>query len=976
MHIPRSDAKLALLSSLFVTSLLVSACGGGGSDAPPPPPPPAPVKVSGVVADGPLRGAIACYDLNDNRACDTDEPKSAATDADGNYSIDVPAAEAGKHAVVVNVPADAVDKDTGAAVGAAYALIAPSSGNATAHSVFVSPLTTLVVNVAQQQNVSTAAATDQVKGQLGMTASPLANFVSANDAQAAKLAATVNAVIVDISKLAVAANVSAANTQALINAQTIGNLPALGAQVAAAPASATPAQLAQMVSTAVLAAANVSTTTVAAVATATAQIAAPLQVLTPGPFISPRRFSYTDANNYFMQLFVGDSSKTDASGVYLAHEVRKTQTNGADVPFNRNRAYWTGAAWQVCNQQWEIVATTNQTTTMPQKSVYCGGSKSESRITSEDISGKKMADVVAAMRAYPLADSDGLPTKWGPDPALLGDAVFPAGSSLTSRAQLNEVGNTDNYGLLDKVVWRYADGSYRHLADFDADTGAEMEGNMRDASATVTGANAVFLDEYAVPQPADTTLRAVARFLVAFGDDNPSTGATAVRFYKCNVIAATGGERDCAAVGDGVVSGNLETKGGRRIARFASGYPAELLAKTHRQRFFIESDGTVFRGTTDLQRTVYSQRMNTVAWVALRDRLGLAAHSEPTAPAGPGPFITLRNFTFTDINNYSLRAFTGDSSVLDAEGYFLANEVRETKTNGVLQPYVRNRLYWTGSEWFNCGDAGLGINRINSKAPFDSSYCKSYNDDRFSNASVTLDGRRMSDVVRDIRRYGSKDGTFDYRNWGPDPNVHTALANAFFPAGSRMEYRGNTEKAKPVSIATAAGDQVRVPPADASVPFNAWPFAESLDEFIGKYAGDVNGGPLNGATAFFVYSYNLPAPAAPEYSNNVQIRVAFDAAGQKARFYRNYRFASNGFTTAYERLLDTTYTIETIGGLKVMKFAAMPAGFETEFRFKRLFAERNGGVWYAFQDYVSPTPVFSIRLNGPAAQALTAALGI
>ena len=37
---------------------------------------------------------------------------------------------------------------------------------------------------------------------------------------------------------------------------------------------------------------------------------------------------------------------------------------------------------------------------------------------------------------------------------------------------------------------------------------------------------------------------------------------------------------------------------------------------------------------------------------------------------------------------------------------------------------------------------------------------------------------------------------------------------------------------------------------------------------------------------------------------------------------------SNGIATHYSSLLDTTYTVETLGGVKVLKFAAMPTGFE------------------------------------------------
>jgi hypothetical protein len=63
-----------------------------------------------------------------------------------------------------------------------------------------------------------------------------------------------------------------------------------------------------------------------------------------------------------------------------------------------------------------------------------------------------------------------------------------------------------------------------------------------------------------------------------------------------------------------------------------------------------------------------------------------------------------------------------------------------------------------------------------------------------------------------------------------------------------------------------------------------------------------------------VHGYDLPTPPAPEDTTRVEIRVSFDANGNKARFHRNYRLVANNSTSAYVKLLDTTYTIETLGG--------------------------------------------------------------
>jgi len=45
--------------------------------------------VSGRVADGYIRGATVCVDLNENDSCDTDEP-SAITGPGGTYDLNIP----------------------------------------------------------------------------------------------------------------------------------------------------------------------------------------------------------------------------------------------------------------------------------------------------------------------------------------------------------------------------------------------------------------------------------------------------------------------------------------------------------------------------------------------------------------------------------------------------------------------------------------------------------------------------------------------------------------------------------------------------------------------------------------------------------------------------------------------------------------------------------------------------------------------
>src|SRR5690349_12605512 len=110
-----TSTRPALLLGVLAAAALVACGGGGGSSNPPPGP--TNVTISGKAVDGALQGATACYDLNDNGACDNGEPTSAPTGANGSFSFEVTAAQAGQHRVVVEVPPTAIDADTSAAVG-------------------------------------------------------------------------------------------------------------------------------------------------------------------------------------------------------------------------------------------------------------------------------------------------------------------------------------------------------------------------------------------------------------------------------------------------------------------------------------------------------------------------------------------------------------------------------------------------------------------------------------------------------------------------------------------------------------------------------------------------------------------------------------------------------------------------------------------------------------------------------------------
>ena len=961
-------ASLALAAAC--AAVLLQACGSGDDDTPAPPP--APVQISGVVADGPLQGATACYDLNDNGACDTGEP-SAATDADGKYSFSVDAAAAGQHAVVAQVPATAIDKDTGAAIGTALVLVAPPSGTAGAQSVFVSPLTTVVAHTAADNGSTVAEAAVRVQAQLELAVSPLADFTAADAAPQLGLAArSVGRVMVDTARLAADAKLPAAQAAKLVREAATTQLPVLAVALqASVGTSATLAQRIAAAANAVFTQMNLSDTTVQAVAAAVAQPTVAGDAA--GPFVSVRRFTYTDAGNYSYQLFTGDSSQSDASGAWLAHEPRASLVHGEAVAFSRNQLYWTGSAWNNCDNGFAVVKTVAQTATLPQRSTYCGGSKSESRVVWEDISGKTLREVITRMRAYPLRDNPGtttnaagLPVYWGPAPALLpAEAVFPAGSRYNTRRITSEIGNTDRIEIAVRPTIRYADGVFRQATTLEQLS--LMGGNLAVTDTVVSNLNALFVEDVPLDSQADGTLEAFKRWRLAV-----DVATLKGRFYRCDVLKANNTSQACEAKGDATLA--LSTQGGVRLLRVASGYPADLKDRLQRQRFWAEHVGTVFRGTTDLERSYYDQRLNKPAWDAVRIALGIPEQVAPAAPVAAGPYSLLRSFNYADAQNYSWRLYSGDDSVVNAAGETVVNETRRMVTAGAVVPFARNRSYWTGSAWVDCPESGPVL-AVQVAAPKRSTLCQAYVDEETAYLRISLGGRLMSDVVNEIRSYASTDaGGVGWGNWGLPASRVPALSTTRFPDGAMLTIRGGQTVSVPEAIATAESDRVRVP--TAGLAFEQWPLASTLEQLIASTPGSLLGAAANGGNTL-VFRILDETPSDPLYNRTVDYRVAFDPANNKARFTRNNHLVSNGNSTNYSLLLDTTYTIEQLGDARVLKFAALPADFETRFGYSFRLAERGGQVWYALRDYrPDGQQNWQQRLNGTAWDALRSVLGI
>jgi len=127
------------------------------------------VRISGRVADGYIQGATVCVDLNENNHCDLDEPFAVT-------------GEGADKPIVADIPPEAIDEDTGEAIGEPLVFVAPPG-----RTDFLSPLTTLVHHELQSNpSLNVDEAESAVKGVLGIddaSISLFADYVAMSDSE-------------------------------------------------------------------------------------------------------------------------------------------------------------------------------------------------------------------------------------------------------------------------------------------------------------------------------------------------------------------------------------------------------------------------------------------------------------------------------------------------------------------------------------------------------------------------------------------------------------------------------------------------------------------------------------------------------------------------------------------------------------------------------------------------------------------------
>lgn len=397
----------------------------------------------------------------------------------------------------------------------------------------------------------------------------------------------------------------------------------------------------------------------------------------------------------------------------------------------------------------------------------------------------------------------------------------------------------------------------------------------------------------------------------------------------------------------------------------------------------------------------------------------VAVASLPVKVQGTTPTAgtSLRWFSFTDAGNYNYRQFNATvAQDTPVNGVRQFTEYRESKVTagGAVTSFVqwggglnnaqRNAVAWTGTEWFDCPtDHASEATVWDANGVTTSNYCKT---NKATSKAVVRDvsGAKMVDVVKDIRAYPLYDNVGKFAAWGPDPVTYAAALNATFPAGSRLEYYTSQDLALPDSYSPLGSDTVVAWNAGVSNGVSAdcnkissivannvqyqvaTPTLEKMvSSFIGQPCTYTNATTLAdtgeatnanwGFTSLNVGDVADPyANARGFYRSGIKRLRASFAAGNVVNYWLCLIQVSNNVSRNCVAAGSGTYTIETVGDARVMRFAGLPANASSVLTYNRIFVERAGKVQYGFKNKLSATN--QIRLNKEAADALFAALGV
>jgi hypothetical protein len=394
---------------------------------------------------------------------------------------------------------------------------------------------------------------------------------------------------------------------------------------------------------------------------------------------------------------------------------------------------------------------------------------------------------------------------------------------------------------------------------------------------------------------------------------------------------------------------------------------------------------------------------------------GGATASAPDSALAMATGTTLRELTFTDAQNWAMRAYTvTEAQGTPVDGLTRYREIHTAQVAGGLpyswgagsSPEQGADMHWNGTAWVSCPlDFESTSTPWSAQGQSTYNYCDNHETGTSQRVATDISGQSMQAVYSQIQSAG-------YTNLTLTTPTAT-LGGAQFPDGSVLyTYSSQSAIAPPTyspgtdalayavtpSVAagnTSTGDVTAPCTAVANAPISSYASpANTLEELVaanqstpchlpGETVVNASGTRLSSSTNLWWNNSTLnlgrtgskPTSASPGksyYTGNTPLQVGF-SSGTGVTYYKcQERF--DGAVRNCKVVGTGHYSIQTLGDARLFAFQGLPAEF-TEPTYQRTYIERSGKVYNGFVKKPSG-PTRNARLNLVAANALLTQLGL
>ena len=310
---------------------------------------------------------------------------------------------------------------------------------------------------------------------------------------------------------------------------------------------------------------------------------------------------------------------------------------------------------------------------------------------------------------------------------------------------------------------------------------------------------------------------------------------------------------------------------------------------------------------------------------------------------------SIRYFDFVDPSNFTLRYYAS-TNIPDSSGLYTYYDLRVGLSAGAAIPTASlydTALYGTATGWYAVDNMTPSTNTVGATST--SSYGWGY---QYTNLRLEYDvaGQPMAQVVALTQSTtGTSISTMD--------GVAASSLTGGMPVGSRLQTITSVGTATPVGYRVSDGT-VGLGSTTLAAMVSAYPVPTTPTGSNTVSMGNLHGSDACGAT----------------FCPQERTRAAFAVGNTIAVYLCDLNTSTNSSTNCTPQGAGT-YSLGTAadGVTPIMTFPTLP-NVSTIQTFKRVFVQRNGAIYYGFQDKLST--VTQTRLNYVGFRAVAAQLGI